>query len=77
MPDNKMTNEEGLRQLATDWGYQDVEQMLEENIIDSVNLGICLECGYSADVEPDQDKGWCEECEKGSVVSCMMLAGII
>ena len=72
-----MTNNEALDQLSSDYGYEDVEQMLEENIIDSVNPGICRECGYSTDVEPDQDKGWCEECDTPTVESCMILAGII
>ena len=28
-------------------------------------------------MEPDQDRGWCEMCEKGTLVSGLVLGGII
>jgi hypothetical protein len=54
---------------------------LGEYVIESVVPGICCSgsfiCDYTCDVEPDSDKGWCEECCKQSVVSCLRLAGLV
>jgi hypothetical protein len=74
-----MKQTEKLEQLAEDYGYANVMDMLEEATYDSVAPGICRNpyCNYSTGVEPDQDAGWCEECDEGSVVSCLILAGII
>lgn len=66
-----------LNQLANDWGFENVDDMLSGCMFDSVCPGICLRCGYSTEVEPDQSRGWCEECEAGTVVSALVLAGII
>jgi hypothetical protein len=35
------------------------------------------ECDYTAETEPDQDRGWCEICERGTLVSGLVLGGII
>jgi hypothetical protein len=68
-----------LQQLTDDWGYADTMDMLEHATFDSVAPGICMnpDCDYSTEVEPDQDRGWCEVCETGTVKSCLILAGII
>ena len=66
----------GLKDLLKAEGYPDELTFIEEMITDSVSPGICEECGYTIDVEPDQQKGWCEICETGTVVSGMVLAGI-
>lgn len=55
----------------------DVEEMLEEATYDSVARGICMNCDYTTEVEPDCDSGWCEECETNTVKSCLVLAGLI
>jgi len=41
--------------------------------------GICTNdgCDYTTDVEPDQDRGWCEVCGTNLVKSAPVLAGII
>jgi len=65
-----------LNQLANDWGFENVDKMLEATVFDAVAPGIC-ECGYSTEVEPDCQDGWCEECEAGTVKSCCILAGIM
>lgn len=74
---SKMTRKQGLAKLVQIEGFRDELSMLEEATFDSVVPGICLTCGYSNGVEPDSDGGWCEECNKGSVVSCLILADII
>jgi hypothetical protein len=67
----------GLQELAQSEGYEDINDLLEEAVYDSVSPGICPDCGYTTMVEPDQDEGWCEECNKGTVQSALMLAGLI
>jgi hypothetical protein len=70
-----MTDQEALDQLIYDW-YGTEEALFESALFDSTSGGICKECGYSTDVEPDSSAGWCEECQAATVVSGMVLAGI-
>lgn len=67
-----------LRLLADIEG-KSVDEMLELASWDSIAPGICRvrACDYTTEVEPDQREGWCEECDKGTVVSCLVLAGVI
>ena len=67
-----------LDQLASTWGMS-VSELIETYALDEVVPGICMNagCTYSSEVEPDQRKGWCEECETTSVTSALVLAGII
>lgn len=73
-----MRNSELLTKAAAAYGYDDVFNMLEDTVFDSVMStapGIC-ECGYTTEVEPDGD-GWCENCNKPSCHSVLKLASII
>jgi hypothetical protein len=65
--------------LLMHYGYDDPMQMLEDATFDSVAPGICSNpgCDYSTEVEPDQDRGWCEECETQTVQSCLVMMGMI
>ncbi len=56
-----------------------VDEMLGGAVIDSVTPGICMNlgCEYTTEVEPDQDKGYCEACDSQTVQSALVLAGII
>lgn len=65
-----------LDNLADDYDME-LSEMLDHAIIDSVVPGICYKCGYTIEVEPDQRGGWCESCDTGTVVSCLVLADII
>jgi len=67
-----------LERLAEIEGL-DVMEMLERCICDSVAPGICTNdgCSYSTEVEPDSRGGFCEECGTQSVVSCLILAGVM
>jgi DNA repair exonuclease SbcCD nuclease subunit len=60
-------------------GFTDEMEFLQEVSMDSVCPGICSnkDCDYTTEVEPDQDAGWCEECDQGSVKSALVLKGII
>lgn len=71
-----MTKRDGLIRLAESEGLE-LHCMLVRASIDSVVPGICLECGYTATVEPDQGHGYCEGCERQSVQSCLILGGLL
>jgi hypothetical protein len=59
--------------------YVSVDSMLDHASIDSVVPGICIVegCEYTADVEPDQEAGYCENCAMQTVQSCLVIAGVI
>jgi len=44
---------------------------------DSTVPAICTNCDATSYMEPDQEKGFCENCGNNSVVSCLVLAGLI
>lgn len=66
-----------LIELAIIEGFENPMALIEANATDSVVPGICKNCDYSCGVEPDQAGGWCENCETQTVVSCLVLAGMI
>lgn len=68
-----------LQRLADLEGYADPMDMLEEASMDSICPGICMNpnCDYTIEVEPDQTKGWCEDCQTNTVKSALVLAGVI
>ncbi len=66
-----------LKKLAEIEGYSEVMDMLAEATMDSVCPGICANCDYTAEVEPDQDEGYCESCGTQTIHSALILAGII
>lgn len=39
--------------------------------------GECSVCGVEVSVEADQDCGWCPECETHTVVSPLVVMGLI
>jgi hypothetical protein len=67
-----------LDQLASIWGLS-APEFVEEYALDDVVPGICMnpDCNCTAEVEPDQREGWCEECEMRTVQSGIILAGLI
>jgi len=68
-----------LNQLIEIEGFESEEALLAAVITDSVSPAICLNdgCDYTAEMEPDQDRGWCEACGTNTVVSALVLAEII
>jgi hypothetical protein len=68
-----------LDQLILIEGFESEEVLLAAVITDSVSPAICMSdgCDYTAEMEPDQDRGWCEACGTNSVASALILAGII
>lgn len=73
-----VTDQQLLEELLDAEGM-DEEEMLENALFDGVSPGICKTpgCGYTTQVEPDSDSGWCEFCQDTTVVSGAVLAGII
>lgn len=69
--------DEKLQALQASEGFASLEEMLQAAIVDSVSPAICIACGYTAEMEPDQDRGYCESCGQNTVVSALVLAGLI
>ena len=65
-----------LQTLAEIEGYEDWVQLIEAVGFDSVIPGICTNpgCEYCNRVEPDCDRGFCEECQTPTVKSAIELA---
>jgi hypothetical protein len=67
-----------LEALASEWCLSVVEFVEEYGLADVVP-GICMndDCDFTAEVEPDQRQGWCEDCGTTTVRSGIVLAGLI
>ncbi len=68
-----------LDKLMEIGGYTNVTELLAACITDCVNPAICCNpgCDYTAEMEPDQDRGFCDECQTNSMKSALVLAGVI
>jgi hypothetical protein len=60
-------------------GYDDPVELLADATGDSVCPAICMNggCDFTTELEPDQDRGWCPECQTNSMKSALVLAGLI
>jgi len=58
-------------------GYKSEEDFVLNNMISSIVPGICNNPGCDAtyEYEPDQDMGWCENCDTKTVKSGLVLMG--
>lgn len=72
-------NDEKLQNLANQWGYDDSDDFVSEQMFASIVPGICMndDCEYTTDIEPDQSRGFCELCGTKTVKSGLLLAGVI
>jgi hypothetical protein len=68
-----------LAALIADGDFDDECELFEASIMDSVCPAICSnsECDYTTEMEPDQDRGYCEACGTNTVVSALILGGIL
>lgn len=71
-----------LAKLIEIEGFDNEEALFAASISDSISPAICCnpespDCDYTAEMEPDQAEGWCEACERGTVVSALVLGGLI
>ena len=74
---SREVRETKLRELQESEGFEDLNAMLQAAVADSVAPAICIECGCTAEMEPDQDRGYCDGCGRNTVVSALVLAGLI
>jgi len=51
--------------------------MKEDRLEGLEEVGLCSECGEEAQVEVDQQKGYCESCGTNTVVSKAILYGLV
>ena len=69
-----------INKLLDEYGTT-LEAIAEEAICgDSAGVpAICMNvnCNATYEYEPDQDRGYCEECKTNSVKSILILAGMI
>jgi hypothetical protein len=66
-----------LNQILESEGYENLDALLEASITDSVCPAACVNCSYTTEMEPDQNRGYCENCGTNTVVSALVLAGLI
>ena len=68
-----------LQTLLEIEGYTNLTELLTASITDSVCPAICMNegCNCVCEMEPDQDRGWCEECHTNSMKAALVLAGVI
>jgi hypothetical protein len=71
-----------LAKLIEIEGFEGADALFTAVISDSVCPAICCnpenpDCDYTAEMEPDQDRGWCEACGTNTVVAALVLGGII
>jgi hypothetical protein len=66
-----------LLELCEAEGFENIESLLVASMFDRMCPAICMECGCTAQMEPDQQAGYCEQCGKNKVVSALILAGVI
>jgi hypothetical protein len=68
-----------LHQCLEELGMTYDEFLESSEAQDSVVVGICRksDCDYTTEVEPDCRNGWCEECNSNTVVSILVLMGVI
>jgi hypothetical protein len=68
-----------LAKLIEIEGYDSPDQLLEAVFSDAVSPAICMNdgCDFTCDMEPDQDRGYCEECHSNTMKAAPVLAGVI
>jgi hypothetical protein len=68
-----------LAKLLEAEGFDSFEELAQAVIGDSVSpaIGVNEDCNFTCEMEPDQDRGWCEECHTNSMQSALVLAGLI
>ncbi len=73
------TKAQKLMRLCEIEGYKSPCDLFEAVAADSVCPAICMTegCEHTAEMEPDQDQGYCEECGGNTMISALRLADII
>jgi hypothetical protein len=68
-----------LAKLIEIEGYGSIEELMEAVFSDSVSPAICMNegCDFTCEMEPDLDRGWCDECGTNTMIAAPVLAGFI
>jgi hypothetical protein len=68
-----------LMKLCDIEGFENVEDVLFSKLTDSVCPAICMSegCDHTAELEPDSREGHCAACGGKTMVSALVLAGLI
>jgi hypothetical protein len=68
-----------LAKLIEIEGYDSADELLAAVFSDSVSPAICMNegCNFTCEMEPDQDRGFCDECRTNTMTAAPVLAGII
>ena len=75
----KRAMENKLEILCEEYGFDDALELCEEFFNEGCVPAICFSknCDATFEYEPDCQRGYCEECGKNSVISAMILLGVI
>ncbi|WP_035676516.1 hypothetical protein [Bradyrhizobium liaoningense] len=65
--------------LCDQRGFHDLDDLLLAALLKDASPAICMTegCNNTADMEPDQDQGFCEACGGKTIISALVLAGLI
>lgn len=68
-----------LIKLCEAEGVASVDDLLALSVADSIGPAICMTegCDHVAPMESDQEEGYCEACGGNTMVSVLVLAGLI
>jgi hypothetical protein len=68
-----------LMKLCELEGFKRLDDLIKASFSDSVCPAICMTegCDHTTDMEKDQDAGYCEACGGNTVVSALVLSGLI
>jgi hypothetical protein len=68
-----------LMQVCEAEGFASLDDLLGLLVTDSVCPAICMNegCDYIAPMETDQEEGYCEKCGGNTMVSVLVLVGLI
>ena len=70
---------EKLMKLCEAEGFESLDGLLTVCSADSVCPAICMTegCDHVAQMEPDQQEGYCESCGGNTLVSALVLVGAV
>jgi hypothetical protein len=68
-----------LMKLCDAQGFKSLDDLLAISVADNMCPAICMTegCDNIAEMESDQDEGYCEACGGNTVTSALVLAGLI
>jgi hypothetical protein len=68
-----------LMKLCQAEGFESLDDLLALSVTDNLCPAICMTegCDHTTEMESDQDEGYCEACGGNTVVSALVLAGLI